>query len=317
MRRLPFILGLCAIAAFGGVMAWLLLGEELPPQQLPGDRLEKPDRDAGTAAPSELRLSELNGEVEVKGADGSWRPAKQGDVLKPSDGVRTRDGSWAVLVGGEYWEVKMEAGTEVEVSELSSSISKLLLGSGMAHATVRGGGRHTFEVKAAKSDAAAKTTQGAFTISSNGEGTVAVGTQEGEVEFEGKGRVVIVRAGQRSVVLPGQAPSDPVMVPSSLLLKVQLPTSVVSNKPKLVVAGQTEPGVCVEFAGKMIRADATGRFEATYSMKEGPNALDIRAVSVGGVRAESHHQIDLDTQVRKVTIDPDLWGLKKKPPPKK
>src|SRR5262245_10701017 len=131
--RAPFIAGLLALLLFAVGATWFMLRVEPP---------APPKRVAAVAPPlekpAELRLSELSGTVEVKGADGEWRVAKQGDTLKPSDGVRTQDGSWAVLVGGEYWEVKMEPGTEVEVGELSSSISKLLLGSGMAHARVRG-----------------------------------------------------------------------------------------------------------------------------------------------------------------------------------
>lgn len=266
-------------------------------------------RPAQVAAPKpqELRLSQLSGTVEVKSPDGTWKPAKAGDVLKPSDGVRTQDGAYAVIVGGEYWEVKMEPGTEVEVGELSESISRLLLGSGMAHATVRKGNKHTFEVKAKKGDAAARSGGGAFSIASNGEGTVAVATEEGETELEGKGRVVIVRAGQRSVVLPGQAPTDPIAVPSSLLLKVSLPAVSLTNKTKLTVVGQTEPGARVEIGGRMVETDATGRFTTTVKLDEGKQALDVKAVSVGGVNAQSSHSVEVDTQVRRVTVDKNLW----------
>ncbi len=235
-------------------------------------------------------------------------------MLKPSDGVRTQDGSYAVLVGGEYWEVKMESGTEVEVGELSSSISRLLLGSGMAHATVRGGGRHSFEVKATKGDALARTDAGTFTISSNGEGTVAVGTDDGQVELSGKGQVVIVRAGQRSVVLPGQAPTDPVAVPSSLLLKVALPAVSLTNKNKVVVLGQTEPGAHVEIAGHVIKVDATGPLrDRAQARRKGRNAVDVRAMSsrrrrglveaLGRARhpGAAHHR------------RPESWGVPKKP----
>jgi len=311
-RNLPFVLGLVAIL-LSVPIAWRLF-------------LSEPDAVGVTPPPSpvaiqavaagpkktELKLTQVTGQVQIKRAMGEWADAKDGDTLNPSDGVRTADGSYAVVVGGEYWEVKMDPGTEVEIGELSESISKLLLESGMARATVKGSGRHTFEVRAAKGDAVARTDGGVFTIASNGNGTVAVGTQEGAVEFVGKGRVVIVRAGQQSIVRPGQAPSEPVSIPSSLLLKVALPGRSVVNKSKLVVVGTTEPGARVEVGGHMVKADEKGRFETTLKLKEGRNAIDVKGHSVGALDATSTHSIELDTTVRKTTIDKNLWGTQKK-----
>src|SRR5438045_338456 len=136
--RLPFIAGLLALLLFGAVMSWLMLSGDQPPPPRPMAAAI----DAGPGELKELKLSDVKGTVEVKGPDGQWHAAKPGDALKPNQGVRTTDGSYAVLVAGEYWEVKMEPGTEVEVGELSSSISKILLGAGMAHARVLGAGKH-------------------------------------------------------------------------------------------------------------------------------------------------------------------------------
>ena len=310
-RNLPFILGLLAIV-LSVPMAWrLFLYDSGTPVVVAAPPPVVAVADAGMKK-AELKLTQVTGKVQIKRPNGEWADAQNGDTLNPADGVRTADGSYAVVVGGEYWEVKMEPGTEVEIGELSESISRLLLESGMARATVKGGGRHTFEVRANKSDAVARTDGGVFSIASNGNGTVAVGTQEGAVEFLGKGRVVIVRAGQQSIVRPGQAPSEPVSIPSSLLLKVALPGRSVVNRAKLVVVGTTEPGARIEISGKMVKADEKGRFEATLKLKEGQNAIDVRGHSVGALEASSTHQIELDTTVRKTTIDKNLWGTQKK-----
>ncbi len=310
-KNLPFVLGLVAILLSVPIAYRLFLFEPDVVALRPLPPVVAEVADAGPKK-VELKLTQVTGQVQVKRATGEWADAKEGDTLNPSDGVRTADGSYAVVVGGEYWEVKMEPGTEVEIGELSESISKLLLESGMARATVKGAGRHTFEVRANKSDAVARTDGGVFTIASNGNGTVAVGTQEGAVEFLGKGRVVIVRAGQQSIVRPGQAPSEPVAIPSSLLLKVALPGRSVVNKTKLVVVGTTEPGARVEIAGKMVTADEKGRFETTLKLREGRNAIEVKGHSVGALDAASVHQIELDTTVRKTTIDKNLWGTQKK-----
>lgn len=307
--RTRFTLLLIAIAAMVPLAWWLFLVEP-PPRPLEVVPSPVAVVDAGPR-PVEIRLGELNGTVQIRrGLDGGWQDARPGDALLPSDGVRTTDGSYAVLVGGETWEVKMEPGTEVGISDLKESITKLLLESGMAKATVKGQGRHTFEVRTAGSDAAASTDGGVFTIASNGKGTVAVGTESGEVAFSGAGRVVIVRAGQQSIVQPGQAPSAPITIPSSLLLKVAMPTRKTINTPKLVLKGDVQPGAMVEVQGRIVSVDERGHFEVPISLKEGKNGLNVQARSVGGKEAKSSGLVELDTTVKAPTIDPGLWKEK-------
>ncbi len=304
--RSRFILALLAIAAVVPLAWWLFLAE--PSTQPPVVVVAAPEApsDAGPKA-VEIHLGELTGTVQIRrGLDGGWQDAKSGDVLLPSDGVRTTDGSSAVLVGEETWEVKMEPGTEVGIGELKASITRLLLESGMAKATVKGGGRHTFEVHASNSDAVARTDGGVFSIASNGKGTVAVGTERGEVSFSGGGRVVIVRAGQQSIVKPGQAPSEPITIPSSLLLKVALPNRT-TNNAKLTVSGDVEPGSMVEVQGRIVTVDERGHFTVPVSLKEGKNPLSVKARSVGGTEAKSAGVVELDTTVKAPTIDKIKW----------
>jgi hypothetical protein len=306
--NLKFILGVVAILALLPLAYWLLLGRDdgLPPP--PPKKLLAQTVDAGPKK-TELKLSEVSGKVTVKRGDGGWVEAKPGDPLSESDGVRTEDGSYAVLAGGEYWEVKMEPGTEVQVGELSDSISKILLGSGMARAKVKAG-KHTFEVRAAKSDAVATTTDGTFTVSNDGAGTVAVGTQEGEVQFAGKGKVVIVRAGEQSIARPNEEPSAPKAIPNSLLLKVALPARQLTNKPKMQVAGITDPGAWVEIAGHTVIADKQGKFKFPLLLTEGNNAIEVKARGVGGKEADSKHAVEVDTTVKRTHVEMD-WGNKK------
>lgn len=201
----------------------------------------------------------------------------------------------------------MEPGTEVSVDELTDSISRIMLSNGMATATVHGGPRHSFEVRAAGSDAVAKTSAGSFAISNNGAGTVAVGTRDGEVELSGSGKAVIVRAGQQSIVRPGQGPSAPTAVPSSLLLKVKWPQKSILTRRKLVVAGETEPGAHVEVAGRVVRTGKDGRFTQEVQLGEGSNRIDVRAVTVGGARAKSDVDLQVDTRDPTIGIDRNLW----------
>lgn len=301
-RSWPFALGLLAIAALLPLGWSLFLDRPPPPAVVPPAA-----PDAGVELPVQVTLAEVQGEVEIRGVDGGWRPAAAQDVLAANEVVRTKDGAAAVLVGGERWEVRLEPGTEVGVGELSASISRLLLGAGMAHATVKGEGRHTFEVKATVGDAVARTDGGTFTISHNGAGTVAVGTHAGEVEFLGGGRVVVVRAGQSSIVKPGLPPTEPAPIPAALLLKVALPASLTTNKPKVVVRGQVLPGSRVEVGGRTVAVDQDGAFEVPLVLPEGKSTLGVRAQGVGRQDAASAHAVEVKTQVKKVTIDRDLW----------
>jgi hypothetical protein len=303
---LPFALGLLAILAIIP-LAWLLLLREPPPPPLPPIPPPVIRSDAGPLA-RELELADVSGIVEIhRGLDGGWEPAAPGAKLSPSDGVRTANGSHAVLVGDEYWEVKMEPGTEVGVGELSESISRLLLERGMARAQVKGRGRHLFEVRAAASDAVASTDGGVFTVATNGQGTVAVGAESGEVVFSGGGRVVIVRAGQQSSMKPGQAPSDPEPIPPSLLLKVALPAKQMLNTPKVVVKGTVQPGAMVELQGAVVQVDDRGQFQTTVTLEEGKNQIVVRAKGVGGNSSASVHELELDTTVKAPVIDQNLW----------
>jgi hypothetical protein len=304
-RRWAFY-ALCAAILLAlplGYLALLARPERVPPPA--------PEPIAAPAPESEkkreVRITEVEGNVEVSQPDGTWARAEVGSVLSSADAVRTLDGAMAVLAGGEAWEVRLEPGTEVSVDELTDSISRILLSNGMATATVRGAPRHSFEVRAAGSDAIAKTSAGTFAISNNGVGTVAVGTHEGEVEFTGSGKVVIVRAGQQSIVRPGLGPSEPTAVPSSLLLKVKWPQKSILMRRRLVVTGETEPGAHVEIAGRVVRTGKDGRFTREVQLTEGNNRIDVRALTVGGARAKSDADLQVDTRDPTIGIDRNLW----------
>ncbi|WP_434380046.1 hypothetical protein [Melittangium boletus] len=315
-RRAPFLIGLVALLLalplgyvffFGAptapppVAPPVLPVAELRPVPPPTAPVGEP------AAPRlvELRMTELKGQVEVRRGDGEWTAARQGDALRASDSVRTLEGAYAVIIGGESVEIRMEAGTEVAVSDLTDSLSRLLLGNGMTTVRVKSGARHTLEMLAAGGDAKATSEGGRFTMSNNGGGTVALASFEGETTLSGAKKLVIVRAGQQSIVRPGQGPSDPTPIPASLLLKVNWP---VRPRRQALVSGQTEPGGRLLIDGKSIQPDAEGRFSHTVALKEGANRLRVEAVSVGGRRAEQQQDVHVDTTPPKdVIVDPGLW----------
>jgi glucodextranase-like protein len=306
-RSAPFLLGLVAILAALPLGYFLFLHQSPAPPPPPPRVVEAPRPAAPPKkGPVSLKLAEVRGTVEVR-RGGEWRPASVGEALRPSDTVRTQaqEGSYAVLIGGEAVEVRMDKGTEVSVEALTDSLSRLLLGNGMTTVRLEPNSGQALEVRAAGSDAVARTEGGTFTLSNNGAGTVALATLAGEATFSGQRKVVIVRAGQQSIIRPGHGPSAPTAIPTSLLLKVNWPAR---PRRQVAVSGQTEPGARVDVGGRIIPTDEEGRFSQILSLKEGANAVQVRALSVGGLRQEDSRELTVDTTPPKqVTVDPGIW----------
>ncbi len=314
-RQAPFILGLILILAALPLGYFLFLQQPPPPPPPPPAPPPAPVEVKAPEKPLQLELSEVSGTVEVKRDGGNWEPAKPGVPLRPSDAVRTKDGSYAVLLGGEAVEVHMDPGTEMSVKQLTSTVSRFFLESGMATAIVHSGKRHTIEVKAGGSDAVASSKDGTFTMNNDGAGTVVVGTREGEVTFIGGGKVVIVRAGQQSFVRPGsRAPSEPTQIPSSLLRKVQWPSGR-QNKHEAIVQGEAVPGSRLEIAGETFSPTQDGTFVHKVSLKEGENEVKLKVSSVGGKKEEASQKILVDTRPPKLKIKTPWQNSGGQPPP--
>lgn len=301
-RQARFILGLVLILA-ALPLGYFVFLHQPPPPPPPPTPPPPPVEVKAPEAPVQMQINELSGAAEVRRADGTWQELKPGMVLHASDSLRTKNGSSAVITSDKV-RVEMEPGTEVALQDLSDPLSRLLLGSGMATVSVRPGARHTIEVKAGGSDAVARTSQGTFTMSNDGAGTVAVGTREGEVEFEGNGKVVIVREGQQSVVRPGSGgPTEPMKIPASLLRKVQWPDKR-QNKREVIVQGEAEPGTRIEISGETFSPGQDGTFKRTVLLKEGENEVKVRAFSVGGSKDEAQQKFVVDTKPPSVKIKP-------------
>jgi hypothetical protein len=318
-RRALFLFGLLAILTALPVGYFLFLYQAPVPVPVsapaPAPEVRAPPSARAPEEPhlAELKLQEIRGTVEVRRGGGAWQGASVGEALRASDAVRTLAGSYAVLIGGEAVEVRMEAGTEVTVAELTDTLSRLLLGNGMTTVRVRAGAHHALEMTATGSDAVARSEGGLLTVSNNGAGTVALASLEGESTLNGHQRKVIVRAGQQSIVRPGQEPSAPTPIPKSLLLKVNWPAR---PRRQVLISGQTDPGSHVLANGQSVLPDAQGRFSFPLSLEEGPNPVRVQVSSVGGLRQEEQRALRVDTTPPKaVTVDPGLWNDPAPPPP--
>jgi hypothetical protein len=118
---------------------------------------------------------------------------------------------------------------------------------------------------------------------------------------------VIVRAGQQSIVRPGQGPSEPVAVPTKLLLKVALPGEQTVRDQKLVVRGKVEAGAIVEIAGQSVRPDSSGNFAHSVSLPEGRSELSVKATAISGAIDSSRHKVTVDSKVSNLEVPSPSW----------
>src|SRR5215217_1999762 len=104
-RKTPFFIGLALILA-ALPLGWFVFLRQPPPPPPPPAPLVVPVAAPVVTRPLELELTEVTGTVEVKEGDGTWRKASVGMALRRHDKVRTEDGSYAVLIGGEAVEFR-------------------------------------------------------------------------------------------------------------------------------------------------------------------------------------------------------------------
>jgi hypothetical protein len=122
-------------------------------------------------------------------------------------------------------------------------------------------------------------------------------------------------AGYQTSIRAGEAPQTPMVLPTSLLLKVKWPPTGQTNKKRQLVVGKTNPGARVRVGPTILTADARGRFRAIIELREGSNALEVRALDVTG-RSEIARSppIELDTRApsHAFQTDPGMWKRKSK-----
>ncbi|RKH37103.1 hypothetical protein D7V93_42400, partial [Corallococcus llansteffanensis] len=123
--------------------------------------------------------------------------------------------------------------------------------------------------------------------------------------------------GQQSIVRPGEAPTEPAPVPSSLLLKVAWPGEDKElRQHEFVVTGQTDPGNRVVVEGAVVRADKDGRFERKVMLPEGKSSVKVVAMGMGGLVAEDQHHLEVDTKAPAVKLHTGtIWKTTKSAPP--
>jgi hypothetical protein len=298
-ERILFAAGVVLLVGAAAIAWWLWLGRQ-PAPSAPPPAAARVDR---------LSVAAVTGEVRIRrpGAAGPV-PVGAGEEVRPDDVVETGPGGAVQIAAGESYRVGLEENSRFAVREITAELGRFHLAEGLMSASVRDDRARAFEVQAGR-EALARTRGGELSIAAS-EAAAEVAVRRGEVEVSSAGRAVVVRAGQRALVLPGTAPSEPSPIPTSLLLEVNWPRMEATNQRRLVVTGRTDPGALLAVGGEPVRVGSDGTFRHVVYLREGPQKLSATARDAGGHRSHVRsEEILLDTHGVPAEFDTDqLWG---------
>lgn len=308
MRRRLALFVLAGLALLFVGVALVYAPPEPAPEVAAATLSPPPDAGPPVLAAPELTLKALRGTVEVRrGGDGEWIALASGDTLFESDVLRAGADAEVELVAGAH-VVRVVGGTEVTVGQLTKDLTSFLLDHGLVGAEAKGDDGRTLELRARGSDAVARTTSGAFRMTNDGGGTVAVGATAGEVSVSGGGASVVLKPGERTLVRAGQAPARPEPLATSLLLKVAWPEQRKTNQRVITVTGRTDEGALVFALGERVPVGKDGTFEAKVRLREGTNRVKLEAFDASGNVAASDEKLVVDTRGAPSRFETDnLW----------
>lgn len=248
-----------------------------------------------------ILVHEVRGQVEFRRGDGPWRPLHRSEELNQHDEIRTSVQARALIELGPSVTVELAPRTQVNIAELSATLSRVRLQDGRIASTVQQSEGFRFRVQVQGSGAVAETEAGRFTVMRRGSGPVAVAAEEGSVSVAAAGTRVEVGAGEQSLVVGGLAPTPPSRIPTSLLLKLGRPPPSRQRATEARVTGQTTPGAALLINGEVAPVAGNGEFSITVALHQGENEIVVEVEDVVGRRKQE--------KLPKVTVDATPPGL--------
>ena len=301
-ERVLFIGSLLAMGAAVLLAWWLLFGRG------PAAGVGAPPPPAAVGAAPGVQVTRATGEAWLTRGSGERIRLVPGTLLQESDAIETTEGSSIELGAGESYQVFLDGAARFGVKEIAAELSRFRLDEGLAEAKVKGDAGRVVVIESSD-DASVRTGGGHVTVAASG-GRVAVGVTEGEAQMGSGGQIVAVRAGEQSIAERGKAPSKPVPLPRSLLLKVDWPTTRETNRRRIVVKGRASPGALVSVGGDRVRVGPDGVFTHVLFLHEGQQTIEAVARDVAGRRESARSPpVILDTRAPDTEFDTrDLWG---------
>ncbi|HSM93074.1 MAG TPA: hypothetical protein VLT47_09305 [Anaeromyxobacteraceae bacterium] len=300
-ERTLFVGGLLAMGA-AVLLAWWLFFGRGPVAGMPAPGTQPPARTA-----PRVIVTRADGEAWLTRGGGGRTRLAAGTALQESDAIEAAGGSEVELGAGEGFQVLLEGPARIGVKEIAAELSRFRLEEGLAEAKVKpdAGRAVVFE---SSDDASVRTVGGRVAVAASG-GTLAVGVTEGEAQLGSGGQIVAVRAGQQASAARGQAPTPPVPLPRSLLLKVDWPSAGETNRSRLVIRGHATPGALVSIGGEWVKVGVDGVFTHVLRLREGAQTVEAVARDLAGRRERSSRPVVLDTRGPDTRFDTEgLWG---------
>jgi Tfp pilus assembly protein PilF len=156
---------------------------------------------------NEIKVKELQGVVEILTAQtAQWVPARDGQVLRPSDELRTGANSRAALLWSDQSVVPVGASTEIEI--LSPQSQQQQCGLHLVRGIISFFHRDKpgqIQVITRGGMAGVEGTE--FVLAVNEAGRTTLSVIDGRVRFANSSGSLLLTNGQQAVVDPGQAPS--------------------------------------------------------------------------------------------------------------
>jgi hypothetical protein len=241
---------------------------------------------AAPAKPPEqpARVTHLAGNVEVyHPKEGRWRELKADELLGEDAVLRTTNGELTLGIGPSI-EVEVGSNSQFRIKELTAQLSKVDLEQGLVTANVSSHGQAELAVGVLGSEVEARASDGKFSVLRDQQGQVTVAGHRGHVSVDSHGTKVTVESGQQSTVAPGAAPTPPIQIPGSLIVKLTRGHVRKLRYRSTVVEGETSPGAIVVVNGVETRT-VNGRFSAMVPLNEGTNTVTVVSRDVLGREA--------------------------------
>lgn len=297
MTRLVVIAIGCVLVLLGlGLMVQdRLFGTEPTVATIPVASIEAPPAPKPVVEQT-ARVRELAGNVEVyHPKEGRWRELSEQETLGEDAVLRTTNGQVALSIGDGI-EVEVGANSQFRIKELTTQLSKVDLEQGLVTANVSNRNHEELSVGVLGSEVEARASDGKFSVLRDQQGQVTVAGHRGNVSVGSQGTKVTVESGQQSTVAPGAAPTPPIQIPGSLIVKLTRGHARKLRYRSTVVEGETSPGAVVVVNGVEART-VNGRFSATVPLNEGSNTVTVVSRDVLGREAKHVVRgIEVDSQ---------------------